>query len=439
MSRASFASRSGRFGREFYPQGPDPGQYESAFQADTMAAQAKKSMSKNPSAGAFGGRSARDMPWSEKNAQSGEGGANDAPVRSTFAASRGSAPSAAFAGQSNRFAAVPGGTVTPGPGEYKAAPSPLQSSNRINRSSSFGSRSKRFTGIKMEDTPAPGTFAPKAGAFDSASQKRRSSFGAFGGRSVRESPFAAAGGGQNDAPAPGAYDASTTGAFTDRSSGRSKSSAAFASRSSRFGRDLAAQAAAGVPDPGQYNPDTHSGMAREANKTFNKMSSKGGAGFGTSARRPEVDQFAAKEGPAPGSYASDERFGQASDRRSAARPSSAFASKSKGHDGHIRQHEAPAATTYDAHAHTGMAAQATKSFNRLARSGSFGPRAKRQLGEGAHDTPGPGSYSDAKDPLRPSFEVTASSARGSRSSSFASTSQARPSPATWAAGGARGV
>ena len=396
-------------------------------------------MSKNPSAGAFGGRAVRDMPWSEKNVQS-EGGVNEAPVRSTFASQRGAAPSAAFAGQSNRFAAVPGGTSTPGPGEYKA-PSPLQSSNRINRSSSFGSRSKRFVGMKMEDTPAPGTFAPKAGAFDSASQKRRSSFGAFGGRSARESPFAAAGV-QNAAPAPGAYDASaSTGAFTDRSSSRSKSSAAFASRSSRFGRDLASQASAAVPDPTAYNPSAYTGMAREATKTFNKMAGKGGVGFGTSARRPEADQFKGHEGPAPGSYAANEdKFGQASDRRAAARPSSAFASKSKGHDGHIRQSDSPAATDYaDAYANTGMAAQATKSFNRLARSGSFGSRAKRQLGENAQNTPGPGSYSDAKDPLRPSCETTATSARGARSSVFASTSQARPSPATWAAGGARGV
>merc|ERR1719473_951677 len=157
-----------------------------------------------------------------------------------------------------------------------------------------------------------------------------------------------------------------TGAFTDRSSARSKSSASFASRSSRFGRDAAAQASASVPDPTAYNPDTHSGMAKSATKTFNKMSSKGGAGFGTSARRPEVDQFAAKEGPAPGSYVHEERFGLASDRRAAARPSSAFASKSKGHDGHIRQNDAPGATDYaDAHARTGMAAQATKSFNKL--------------------------------------------------------------------------
>ena len=74
---ASFSSRSGRFGREQYPQGPDPGQYASAFQSDTIAATARQSMSKNPSAGAFGGKAARDMPWSEKNAQR-EGGVFDA-------------------------------------------------------------------------------------------------------------------------------------------------------------------------------------------------------------------------------------------------------------------------------------------------------------------------------------------------------------------------
>jgi len=230
----------------------------------------------------------------------------------------------------------------------------------------------------------------------------------------------------------GAYDApASTGAFGSASR---KSSAAFASRSSRFHKVVGEDSSG--PDPTAYNANTYGSMAKEATRTFNKVSTRGGAGFGTSARRPEVHN--ATEGPAPGSYVYDEKFGAGSDRRSSARPSSAFASKSKNHDSYIRESDAPVGPAYDAHANTGMAASINKSFNRLARSGSFGPRAARKLGETNQETPGPGSYSGS-DMTKPSFEATASSARGSRSSAFASTSAARPSATTWAEGGARGM
>lgn len=371
------------------------------------------------------------MPWSERVAA--EQPVNEAPVRSTFAppSARGAAPSAAFAPSNTRFAPS-GREVTPGPGEYK----PLQASNRINRSSSFGSRSKRFVGIKMEDTPAPGSFTPKPGAFDSASRKPRIVGAGFGSRTERPAHFEKA---KEQAPPPGAYDApAQTGAFTDRTD-RRRSSAAFASRSSRFAGPVGDVAG---PDPTAYNPTEYGSMAQAAKKTFNKMSVRGGGSFGNAPRRMSIVDVT--DGPAPGDYGGAEStFGAPSDRRAAARPSSAFASKSSNHDSYIRKTEAPTGpSAYDAHAHTGMAATAKKSFNRLARSGSFGPRAERKMGErGTGEVPGPGSFAPS-DPLKPTFERMASKASGHRtprSASFASTSVARPSATTWAEGGERGV
>ena len=89
-------------------------------------------------------------------------------------------------------------------------------------------------------------------------------------------------------------------------------------------------------------------------------------------------------------------------RASTGRPSSAFASKTAMHDSYLRNADAPAATAYDANRFTGMAAQASRSFNKHAGTGRFGPRAARPL-EGRNvldETPAPGAYV-AADPLRP--------------------------------------
>lgn len=264
-ANASFSSRSSRFGGAMPATAPDPGSYDS-YNINTMAA-AAKSLSRSPSAGAFGGRSVRDLPW---HRQSDDGAtAEDAPVRSSFgsASARGAPPSAAFAGHANRF--VTPRDSTPGPGSYSAR-TPLSPSTRVNRSASFGGRSQRFGNFKEAQTPAPGTFDAKPGAFAEALRKPRAGGSGFGSRSHRGSPFAASVD-ANAAPAPGAYDAAN-GAFASAAStarASSPRSASFASRSSRFDRPGSTQANAG-PDPTAYDPLAYGSMAKAAGKTFNK-------------------------------------------------------------------------------------------------------------------------------------------------------------------------
>ena len=413
---AAFASRSSRFDSRSAQQGPNPGAYDT-HNYNTMAGNSARG-SRRQSVGSFGGAAGRDLPWqrSDQDTQS----IDDVPVPSTFggapsARGRANAPSAAFAGASSRFA--PSKAATPGPGEYGTPRTPLTpNSNRLNRSSSFGGKTKRFGAFKQEDTPGPGEFAPRPGAFAAAGSKSaRAPNSGFGGRAARESPFAAT---ADAAPPPGAYDAhASTGAFGASSARRnSQSSASFASRSSRFDRPGSAQD--GAPDPTAYDPASYGSMASAAGKSFNRKSSNGAGGFGTSARRAEVVPVGdAADTPGPGQYA-DARSSTPGGRR-AARPSAAFASTSKNVGSYIRKTDAPdGPSSYDAHAATGMAAMAARSFNKNVGTGRFGPRAARPLGDetsSSRETPGPGSYG-AEESRRPS------SARVKPSGSFASTS-----------------
>jgi hypothetical protein len=422
---ASFSSRSSRFNVPSGVLTPDPGHYES-FEVNTMGA-AARSLSRSPSAGAFGGRSGRDLPWQRPADGQGGGSTEDAPLRSSFGggSARGAAPSAAFAGHGGRFATPR--DATPGPGSYSAR-SPLSPSTRLNRSASFGGRSKRFGSMKEENTPAPGTFDAKPGAFDNATRKPRTNSSGFGSRSTRGSPFAASME-ANNAPAPGAYDTHSSGAFAGASSARSPGagSAAFASRSGRFDRPGTTNANAG-PDLNAYSPAAYGSMAQAAGKTFNKHSHRGGGGFGTSARRPDAPSGTNKEAtPGPGSYADENDARRAFPKGSSARsasPSAAFRSTTAMHGSYMRKTDAPVGVTYNAHAATGMAAQASKSFNKLAGTGRFGSRAARPL-EGPRpgqydETPAPGSYA-ASDPTRPTCTAAAHSARSRPSSAFSST------------------
>lgn len=415
---ASFSSRSSRFSGPMAATAPDPGQY-AVYDVNTMAASATK-LHSNPSFGAFGGQSSRELPWKREIHESVE---NVAPIRSSFGSGsrRNSSPSAAFSGAGNRFAAPKEGT--PGPGSYASTRSPLSPSTRLNRSASFGSRSRRFNTVKVTG-PNPGAYDPKPGAFASALQKPRSQDSGFGSRSRRGSPFATADA-ENNAPAPGTYDASaSTGAFAGASSARGSKgsvSAAFASRSSRFDRPGSASQSAG-PDPTAYSPAAYGSMAQVAVKTFNKNSTRGGSGFGTSARRPDVTTFGTQYNrqatPGPGQYDESNRAG--SSRTRASSPSSAFASRTPMHDSYHLKTAAPAATEYDAHRGSGMAAAATKSFNKLAGTGKFGPRAARALeATPVDESPAPGAYT-AQDPTRPTCTATAMSSHGRPSSAFSS-------------------
>merc|ERR1719253_1856283 len=103
-------------------------------------------------------------------------------------------------------------------------------------------------------------------------------------------------------------------------------------------------------------------MAASANRSFNKSVQRGTGGFGTSARRTSdmMGARATADGPGPGEYAPD--ISDASTERSA-RPSSAFASTTSKGD-YVPKTDAPSGGAYDAHANDGMAAVATKTFNK---------------------------------------------------------------------------
>lgn len=395
---------------------PDPGAYDT-YERSTMAHAATH---QSPSHGSFGGRSARDLPWNRGDFY-GDASENCAPLRSSFgSASARGAPSAAFAASAkDRFAAPK--DSTPGPGAYAPGRAPLSPSNRLNRSSSFGGRTKRFGSFKDAETPPPGAFEAKPGAFDAAARKPRSTNSSgFGSRSQRRSPFGGPTSDATAAPAPGQYDAySTTGAFRAASPTPTRpgsGSAAFASRSSRFDRPGSAQVAEG-PDPTAYNTATYGSMASAA-KTFNRTAKSGGGSFGTSTRRPEHAAGTPRElTPGPGQY-DENRSNSVGGRRggSPARPSSAFASKTPMHDSYVRKMAdvAPSGNEYEPH-RDGIATTATKSFNKHAGTGKFGPRATRPLDSTRHadGSPAPGSYSGA-DPTRPSMHAAANSARDSK-------------------------
>ena len=408
---------------------PDPGHYDS-YSHDTMAANAAV---RRQSMGAFGGRSARSMPWQQEEDYAA-GGQNEAPVPSTFSTPRSASPSAAFATSSkSRFADAK--DCTPGPGAYhgNGQRSPLGASNRLNRSSSFGGRAKRFGLLKEDETPAPGAFEAKPGAFSAVAKRPSSPRAGFGSRSSRGSPFGRAADTELG-PAPGAYDShAAEGAFARASSPRRNGagSAAFASRSSRFGRGASGDASAG-PDPTAYNGSAYGTMAHKSGKTFNKRDSHGGGGFGTSAARP--DWHGKEATPGPGAYAREE--GSARGRASSPRPSSAFASRTGQHEAYHRKTDSPATTAYDAHRGSGIAADAAKSFNRLAgsaRGAGFGARAARPLERVGHDvlgTPAPGAYT-TQDPARPTTAQLAAPNARSRAAPTAFSSTETRDTARW--------
>ena len=436
---ASIRSRSTRFQPPSGPllaTAPDPGYY--TYDATDLGHQAR-SLNNSRSQGAFGGRSARDLPWQDRDLEHNRGQSiAESRIRSDFdsASQRGRPPSAGFAGHDNRFG--PPREELPGPGAYYV-PSPLSNSTRINRSSSFGSKAKRFGLFKDLDTPAPGSFEAKPGAFAKATRKQspmRSTAG-FGSRSERGSPFVKSME-MNAAPPPGAYDVgSRLGAAPAYAAPRGSSprrdasprraasprpergggndnepkraSAAFASRSSRFRR--VSDSIDTGPDPTAYNVASYGSMGSA--RTFNKQAGKGAGTFGSSARRPEQwlpggdgaphASYTMREvTPGPGQYEDAIQKDEKVRRRSSSpRPSSAFATRTEKGNSYCKPTDAPL-VDYDLDRGS-MAAQANKSFNKLCGKGGFGSRAARPLeGPRFHlePTPAPGDYA-AADPTRP--------------------------------------
>uniref|UniRef100_A0A7S2NC10 Uncharacterized protein n=1 Tax=Haptolina brevifila TaxID=156173 RepID=A0A7S2NC10_9EUKA len=424
MPLAAFKSNSSRFsGPRGAMQGPVPRDYmQNYFDMGPAAARAGASRR-----GSFGGSASREMPWHKSSTEApgaATSASNEAPVPSSFnSSSHLSVPSAAFKGSGDRF--YKSNQSTPGPGSYSAR-TPLSPSNRMNRSSSFGSKTRRFA-MKQQDGPGPGEFEAKPSAFASASQQRsRPGSSGFGSRSARASPFDVSRK-EDTAPAPGAYDTAASGAFTARgTNGRSASpSGAFRSGSSRFGRTYdKGQSGA---DPGAYDPSEYQSMARNAGRSFNKASSNGASGFGTSLRRQEVVKVT--EGPGPAAYNSEGATARGGSPRRGGGASSAFASRTKGGEAHIRKSEGPnGASDFDPHAMTGMAASSRKSFNAFSSSGrGLGPRAEREVVRQPRmgSMPGPGAYGVTG----PSCERQAISSRA-KPSLWASSTSGRD-PTTW--------
>ena len=135
--------------------------------------------------------------------------------------------------------------------------------------------------------------------------------------------------------------------------------------------------------------------------------------------------------PGPGEYAPD--VVDVSDGQ-VQKPSSAFASTTRKGD-YVPKSNVPSATDYDAHTNDGMAAVATKTFNKSAGTGGFGSRAARQTHQ-TTSTPGPGEYAHA-DPVRPTVDSGLKANKGKVSGAFASTTL-RADPSNWRGGSSSG-
>lgn len=427
---AAFSSRSSRFGRESAMQGPVPGDYN-PDEYNSMAASARTRTT--PRGGAFGGSGSRQLPWQKlpddvprgtspssfRSARSSTPRSEEvSKLPSTFGSANKGVPSAAFSGRGDRFATKK--MATPGPGEYTSGRVPLSPSKRMNRSSSFNSKSKRFASIYKEEGPGPGEFDAKPSAFAPSSHRQSASAG-FGSRSARMSPFASSQCSEGAAPGPEYMPPSD---FMSRNDTKASTSAAFSSRSKRFGKTHDQ----GTSDPGSYDSGFFHSMARNIGKSFNKASTNGMGGFGSSQRRPAQmpgGKGAHSESPGPAAYGTAASRGAFSMADS--KPSAAFASKSEKH-GYVRATAAPSGS--NAYNPDDKESMVSKSFNR--RSCSFGSRAHRELTRATSTTPGPGSYERAEhDPLRPTCLDQAKSANMAKGGWGATTAKRSVDPAAW--------
>merc|ERR1719337_608221 len=272
--------------------------------------------------------------------------------------------------------------------------------------------SKRFNEVKVV---AQGDYSDaRPGAFASASKKSTGAKNTgFGGTTARETAFgAAAKRAEDNASSHLSYDTSKiTGAFAKAiAPGNKSSSAAFASKSSQ----RTAQPVTDGPGAQSYSTANVNSMAGNVNKSFNKSLQSGTGGFGTSARRTSEGISArGADMPGPGEYAPD--ISDATPR--AARPSSAFASRTNKGD-YVRKSDTMGVGDYDAHTSDGMAATATKTFNRKS-LGSMGTT-KRVYHQTRADMPGPGEYQQ-NDPTRPTVESNLVGGKGKGTGAFAST------------------
>ena len=422
---AAFASRSSQRNQIHISEGPDVGQYDPHART-TMAAQAS---GRRQSVGGFG-TSARNLDWGKKGFASGNNNENcgeptsdeTATVKSTFDtknSARHRGPSSAMGGGS-RFAP----TKQASGGDHYVPPA-LGASKSVNgnrRASLLGTMgsARRFNEVKVGCGAKDADYSDAAasrGAFAAASKKggpgANTGFGGNASRVTMAEEMARKA--QENASSHLSYDNAhaSTGAFASKSQNSTGVSAAFASKSSQRNKIHINEG----PAANAYNTAAVNGIG--AAKSFNKSHQMGTGGFGTSARRT-TGPISAKGHESgslgPGEYAPDlvDISDGANDKPQ--KPSSAFASTTR--KDVVHRATASADADYDAHADDGMAATATKSFNKKV-GGGFGAGPKRQIHQ-PKDTPGPGEYQHA-DPSRPTVDTEAKASKGRPSGAFAST------------------
>ena len=290
-------------------------------------------------------------------------------------------------------------------------------------SSAFASKSEQHTATKAAATPGAGSYNSARGSMAADAGKTFNKSAAAGtggfGTSVRRAEFSAP---REDAPGPGAYDASSTNRIDARPS------SAFASKSVKQA-ELRQTAA---PSVGSYDAHSTDSMAATATKTFNKNVDKVAMGGGSSRFAPAAKDTA----PGPGEYTdlsstgafstskshsrmTNTGFGGTSGRKStfdevrseapdtyyatvgafdkaaeaSAAPSAGFASKSS-QRASVEAAATPGAGSYNS-ARGSMAADAGKTFNKSAAAGTggFGTSVRRaEFSAPREDAPGPGAY-----------------------------------------------
>jgi hypothetical protein len=427
-SSAAFASKSSQHTGPKVAEGPAPGSYSTAARTSTFTS---KSFNKsyNRGSGGFGTSARRESGISSSREPDAPGPGEYAP--SDFAAPRpqSARPSAAFASTTKKMADLhTRGVEGPSASDYDAHKSDGMAANVLKtfnkQAGGTMGTTKRFQAAKEA---APGDYSDaRPGAF-TKSQNGRSSNTGFGGTVSRVSVFEqAANAAAANASSHLSYDAhASTGAFAKAMQATGASSAAFASKSSQHGSAAKAEGERGADF---LNLQASGSMAKAAGSSFNKSLKAGTGGFGTSAKRGS-DMLSARsaDAPGPGEYDLSQRVDS--------KPSAAFASTTKKEATYVRDvSDGAGMSEYDAHKSDGMAATASKSFNRHVGTGGFGPRAAREMHGKSRDTPGPGEYQSA-DPSKPTVDNHAKSSKGKVSGVFASTTLRDTS--SWAIPGMR--
>lgn len=423
---AAFASRSTQRSAVPVPQGPSATAYNLAAATSGFASRSfNKSLASGT--GGFGTSAKRSTDVAGKPPPEDVPGPGEYAPDISDATPRTQKPSAAFASTTSKSVELrPSSGPAPGV-DYDAHRDDgmaAVATKTFNKSSasSMGA-SKRFA-TNAEVAPGPGEYREQDGAFTkSKSGVQNAGFGGTAARvTVAEEAARAA---ASNASSHLSYDGASksTGAFTSAME-VGTTSAAFASKSSQ-------RSALPVPQgPSATSYDLSEATSGFSGKSFNKSLASGTGGFGTSAKRNSFRSNADENVPGPGAYAPD----ISDDAPREQKPSAAFASTTNKSSHELKGADAPSAFDYDSHKDDGMAAVATKSFNRHVGTGAFGAKAARPMHEKREVLPGAGEYT-AADPNKQTMESTAKTAKGKISGAFASTTLRDTS--NWATSGSK--